>query len=178
MKEKILTMIVFITIILLIFFAYRPISVDAEYNGIYFDKINEDFNENIYVHIVGIVKKNFFLQPESFAGMISIDSCILEIMKPRLFDKYGKVIGLSLSDDDDMTNVWKFTGKGYLFDEFEGATDWSIRFDKKFSMISFVLFFNDGTLTSSRREISAPCDNREEAIRIARYLKSGGISVD
>ena len=118
-------------------------------------------------------RKNLLLQPESFVGKISTDSSTFEIMQPVEFSRHGRTIGLSLSDEI-ISIEWKFTDKSGLFNDFIGDMNCFIYFDKKFSMISFLLSFNNGT-TSLRREISAPCDSREEAIRLGWYLKSGGI---
>jgi len=174
LKEKILVAIILIGIVALLCFIYRPLNIDTVYSGIYFDRNSSDLMEQqVNVSIVGIVKKNLLLQPESFAGTISINSSIFEFIEFLRFDKVEKTIRLTLNKDS-MNTSWRFYDESGLFNHYDGEIYWSIYLDKKLSKITFVPFISNGKVNSSMR-VAAPCDNREDALKLTQFLNSGGI---
>lgn len=173
MREKILVTIFAVAVFLLIYIAYRPMYINTSLKGLYIDRNNLDFNEQVNVVIDGVVKKNFLLQPESFYGTISINDSILELPQKVIFDKVHKTIRLTL-DKYSKNILWNFNDKSNLFDEFENNVYFMIYLDRKLSKVTFVPFFYNGNGSSSYR-IAAPCEDREDVLNLSRFLNSGGV---
>lgn len=135
MKEKIIVAILLIMIVVLLYLAYRPLSINTVHKGLYYDIINTQATEQIDVSIVGIVKKSLFLQPESFAGTISVNSSKFEIIKPIQFDKVRDTIRLTLSKDI-VDTMWILHDESNLFGHYNGLLSWSVYLDKNLSIIT------------------------------------------
>lgn len=138
---------------------------------LYYDTISPKTTEQIDVSIDGIVKKNLLLQPKYFTGTISVNSSKFEFMQPIQFDKVRNTIRLTLSEDI-MNTMWIFYDESNLFGRYDGLLSWSIYLDKNLSMITFVPFLNNKNLNV---RVTAPCDNREDALKLSRFLNSGGL---
>jgi hypothetical protein len=146
---------------------YAPKEINVIYEGIYFDFDDVEFNKSVDISVKGSIIKDTWLNPKAFTGTLTINSSTIEFIKPILFSKLGKNYHLNLHNSEK-ENEWKFSSN-HFFEQFDSNTDWSIYMDKKFTKISFVpLFLGRG----STERITAPCNNREDAMRIARMLMS------
>lgn len=126
---------------------------------------------NLNVVISGKISKDVWLRPESFIGNISIDNTSIEITKPLLFSYLRDTNNLYL-DDFEEDKGWSFHPDSLLKHFDSNSVWWHIGMDKKFSMITIVPIESG---RSSTQRIAAPCNNREDAIKINRMLTSGMI---
>lgn len=173
------TIMILITCIMVIFFGtifiqstvYAPTEINYEYEGIYFDNDNPELAESVKVVISGKISKDAWLRPESFVGNISIDNTNIEITKPLLFSRLRNTNNLFL-DDFEKGEGWSFHPDSLLKQFDNNEVWWDIQMDKKFSMITIVPIESG---SSSTQRIAAPCNSREDAIKINRMLMSGMI---
>ncbi len=170
MRNKIIFTLILIIIITVLYFVYRPSEVNKVYAGIYCDTKNIELSERVNVSINGVLKKNLILQPKSFIGTVSINSSTFEFIYPISFYKFGKTFGLAL-DYRNKNSVWKFDDANGLFEHIKDDIYWRIYVNKNLSKITFVPMIYG---SSSTERISAPCDNRKEAMELTQMLNSGG----
>lgn len=170
MRNKVIFTLLLIMIITVLYFAYRPSEVNEVKAGIYFDNNNIELSERVNISINGVLKKNLILQPKSFTGTISINSSTFEFIYPANIYMVGKTFGLTL-DQYNEDSAWKFDDADGLFEHIKDDIYWSIYINKDFSKITFVPIIYG---TSSTERVSAPCDNRKEAIELTQMLHSGG----
>ncbi|MEL7650072.1 MAG: hypothetical protein AAGU76_18470 [Sedimentibacter sp.] len=171
------SIIILITCIMVIFFGaifiqstiYAPTEVNYEYEGIYYDNDNSELAESVNVVINGKISKDAWLKPKAFVGNISIGNTSIEITKPLLFSRLRDTNNLYL-DDFEEGKGWSFHPDSLLKHFDSNAVCWHICMDKKFSMINIVPIESG---ISSTQRIAAPCNNREDAIKINRMLMSG-----
>lgn len=173
------TIIILITCILFIFIGtifiqstiYAPTEINYEYEGIYFDNDNPELSESVNVVISGKISKDAWLRPGAFVGNISIDDTSIEITKPILFSHLRDSNNLYLNDFEEGEG-WSILS-GSLLKHFDNTKVWwDICIDKKFSMITIVPIESG---KSSTERIAAPCNNREDSIKINKMLMSGEI---
>ena len=146
---------------------YAPKEINMTYEGIYFDFDDVELNKSVDISVKGSIIKDTWLNPKTFTGTLTINSTTIEIIKPILFSRLGKNYFLSLNPFE-IENEWK-SNISDILKHLDNSTYWNIFMDKKFTKISFVpLFAGRG----STERITAPCNNREEAMRIARMLMS------
>lgn len=170
MRNKVIFTLILIMIITVLYFVYRPSEVNGMYAGIYFDNDNMEVSERVNVTINGVLKKNLILQPESFEGTISINASTFEFVYPVSLYKVGKTFGLTL-DQYNKDSAWKFDDAEGLFEHIKDDIYWNIYVNKDLSKITFVPMIYG---TSSTERVSAPCDNRKEAMELNQMLHSGG----
>ncbi len=171
------TIIILITCILVLFFGtifiqstvYAPTEINYEYEGIYFDNDNPELAEPVNVVISGKISKDAWLRPKAFVGNISINNTSIEITKQLLFSYLRDTNNLYLNDFEEGKG-WSFNPDSLLKHFDSNEVWWHISMDKKFSMITIVPIESD---RSSTQRIAAPCNNREDAIKINRMLMSG-----
>lgn len=171
------TILILITCIMVILFGtifiqstvYAPTEINYEYEGIYFDNDNPEFAESVNVVISGKINKDAWLRPKAFVGNISIDNTSIEITKPLLFSYLRDTNNLYLNDFEEGKG-WSFHPDSLLKHFGNNEVWWDICMDKKFSMITIVPIESGG---SSTQRIAAPCNSREDAIKINRMLMSG-----
>jgi hypothetical protein len=171
------TIIILITCIMVVFFGtifiqstvYAPTEINYEYEGIYFDNDNPELAESVNVLISGKISKDTWLRPEAFIGKISIDNTSIEITKPLLFSYLRDTYNLYVNDFEE-GEVWSFYPDSLLKHFDSDAVWWDICMDKNFSMITIVPMESG---RSSTQRIAAPCNNRDDAIKINRMLMSG-----
>ncbi len=151
---------------------YAPAKVNKEFEGIYFDFDNEEFVEPVNVIINGTFARDMLLRPKIFEGIIYIDSNKFEITEPLLFSNISESYFLPM----EYYNVtdWNLN-HDYLYNHFGQRATWSIFIDRTFSNITFVPMVPDkeGGFSSSSEIITAPCNNRDDAVRITQKLRSG-----
>jgi hypothetical protein len=144
---------------------YAPKEINMTYEGIYFDFDDVELNKSVDISVKGSIIEDTWLNPKAFTGTLTINSVTIEIIKPILFSRLGENYHLYL-DPSEIENEWK-TNTGDFLKHLDNSTYWDIFMDKKFTKISFVpLFLERG----STERITAPCNNREDAMRIARML--------
>jgi hypothetical protein len=162
-------MVIFFGTIFIQSTVYAPTEINYEYEGIYFDNDNPELVESVNVVISGKISKNVWLRPEAFVGNISIDNASIEITKPLLFSNLRDTNNLYL-DDFEEGKGWSFHPNSLLKHFDRNTVWWHIYVDKKFSMITIVPLESG---RSSTQRIAAPCNNREDAIKINRMIMSG-----
>lgn len=152
---------------------YAPAEVNREFDGVYFNFDNEEFVEPVNVSINGALTKDMLFRPKTFEGIIYIDSNKFEITVPLLFSKIRKSYFLPLEYYN--STDWNLN-HDYLYNHFGQRATWSIFIDKTFSQITFVSMVpnKEGGASSSSEIITAPCNDRNDAVRITRKLMSGG----
>lgn len=170
MRNKFIFALMLIMIISILYFVYRPVKINEEYGGIYFDNDNSELSKKVNINISGIIKRDLMLKPESFVGSISIDSSTFEFSYPIKFDKVIKTFRLTL-DQYNKGVEWNFYDESNLFQHPGDDVFWSIYVNRDISKITFVPIIRG---TSSTERVAAPCDNREEAMNITLMLNSGG----
>lgn len=157
---------------------YLPLEINKSFEGIYFDFENVELAEQVNFSINGTVARDIFFRPRTFEGTISIDSNIFEISKPLIFSdnfysssKNYFVLNL---DYENITG-WKLNSD-YLSSHFGQRAFWIIYTNKTLSNFSIVAMVpdKDGGFTSASEIITAPCKNRDDAVRITQRLRTDG----
>ncbi len=155
------TLYLTILIVLIILSGYlyyiymTPIIIDIEhtYKGIRYQANNLEYSAPIELKVKGTYKKSYFKSPTIFEGDIIIDGIIYH---PSFGEYYS-------FNEYMMTNIVGDDFMGFIFisDEFKEIT---IEVLEKDSPNTRSFSFENGWL------ISAPAENREEAVRISNRL--------
>lgn len=178
LKGKKLLISAIMLLFVVISYIITPLKVSKSYNGMNFDFDNDNKVEPVTVSIKGILKRDLMLRPKTFEGTILIDSNQFEITNPISLSLIGYGRGKNKYYEFclDFENVqsWKLN-KDSLYNKFGERTLWCFDTDRNFSYISMTPIPPDkeGGWLSSSEVITAPCNNREEAIEITYLLRTG-----
>lgn len=157
---------------------YIPFKINKSFEGIYFDFDNAELVEPVNFSIDGTLTKDLLYRPKTFKGTISIDSNIFEITEPLTFsdNDYSSSKNYFILDlDYENIPGWKLNSD-YLFTHFGQRAYWTIYTDITLSNFSIVAMApdKDGGFTSTSEIITAPCNNREDAVKVTQRLRTDG----
>lgn len=155
-----------------------PFKINKTFEGIYFDFDNVELVEPVNVSINGTLAKDLFYRPKTFEGTISIDFNVFEITEPLTFsdnDYSSSKNYFILNLDYENITGWKLNSD-YLSNHFGQRAYWIIYTDITFSNFSIVAMApdKDGGFASASEIITAPCNNREDAVKITQKLRTDG----